>query len=328
MYKQYAGGATPSGADAHMDVPLSNITVQAFSTGESEFIADQLFPGVPVDKQTNKYYVIEKGRFLALPPEDALRSPKTKARRVEFTVSSDSFFAHNYALANEIPLEDLSNADRAINLRENSALLVVSQLKRARENRVASLVTSASNVGSGAILSGTTKWSDYINSDPLGDVTTAHAFIRAQTGLVANTAVVDWDTFQVLQRHPDILELYRYTSGGMATRDQIRDVLKVQKLLIGQGVKNVGKQGQVASMSNIWGNNCLICYTSPAAGLQTQTLGLFMNWTPPELPYDMQVFRSVINQAGSEKVEIVEVGHFQDTKVVAPDLGYLIGSTL
>jgi hypothetical protein len=33
------------------------------------------------------------------------------------------------------------------------------------------------------------------------------------TGLVANTAVMDWDTLQVLRRHPVLLDMYKYTSG-------------------------------------------------------------------------------------------------------------------
>ena len=72
----------PSGPNAHVDVPLSNLAVSAFSTGEEEFIADQLFPMVTVDKQSDKYYIIEKGAFLR--SEETLRAPKTQARRIAY----------------------------------------------------------------------------------------------------------------------------------------------------------------------------------------------------------------------------------------------------
>lgn len=321
-------GMTPIGGDAHIDVPLSNFAVSAFSDGTDEFIADQLFPSVPVGKQSDKYYTIQKDNFLMLPSEGALRAPRTQARRVEFTVSSDAYFALNYALANENALEDLANADVAIQLRQNSVRIVTAQLRRAQEDRIARLVTSASNVGSGVILSGSTKWSDFVNSDPLGDVTTAHAFIRSNTGLLANTMVIDWDTLQVIRRHPDILDMFKYTEGGMATDAQLREVFKVQTILVGRAIKNVGKEGQVASMANIWGNNVLLAHIERGTSLQTQTLGLRMQWTPEGFPAPFSVERRVESGAGTRKVEIVEAGHFQDERLVAPSLGYVIASTL
>jgi len=321
-------GSTPIGADSHVDVPLSNLAVSAFSDGTDEFIADMLFPSITVAKQSDKYYTIEKDHFLMVPGDQALRAPKTKARRVEFTISSDSFFALNYALANEESLENLANADTAIQLRQNSVRLITSQLRRAQEDRIASLVTSISNVGSGVSLTGTAKWTDYVNSDPIGDVRTAHAFIRSQTGLVANTMVIDWDTLQIIRQHPDLLDMYKYTSGGELSNSQLGDVFQVDRMLVGRAIKNVGKEGQVASVNNIWGNNVLLAYTGAATGLQTATLGLRFSWRPAGFPAAFAVERAVESGAGTRKVEVIEAGHHQDERIVAANLGYLISATL
>jgi len=321
-------GATPIGADSHVDVPLSNLAVSAFSDGTDEFIADMLFPSFGVAKQSDKYYTIEKDHFLMLPGDAALRAPKTKARRIEFTVSSDSFFCDNYALANEESLENLANTDTAIRLRQNSVRLITSQLRRAQEQRIASMVTSISNVGSGVSLTGTNKWSDYVNSDPIGDVRTAHAFIRNNTGLVANTMVIDWDTLQIIRQHPDLLDMFKYTSGGEVNDSQLASIFKVGRVLVGRAIKNVGTEGQASSMGNIWGNNVLLAHTGAASGLQTATLGLRFQWQPAGFPAAFAVERNVESGAGSRKVEVIEAGHHQDEKIVAGNLGYLIGGTL
>lgn len=321
-------GSTPIGADAHVDVPLSNLAVSAFSDGTGEFIADQLFPSINVAKQSDKYYTIEKDHFLMLPGDAALRAPKTKARRIEFTVSSDSYFCNNYALANEESLENLANADMAIRLRQNSVRLITSQLRRYQEDRIASIVTSIDNIGSGVSLSGTAKWSDYVNSDPIGDVRTAHAFIRSQTGLIANTMMIDWDTMQIIRQHPDLLDMYKYTSGGEVTDSQLAAVFKVDRVLVGRAIKNIAAEGQTATNTNVWGFNVLLAHTGPAVGLQTATLGMRFEWRPAGFPAAFSVERQTITGAGTRKVEVIETGHFQDARVIARNLGYLISQTL
>lgn len=324
--KNYAS-AYPGGGNAHLDVPLANVSVAAFATGVDDLIADQLFPAVPVDKESNKYYVIDKGAFLSTP--DALRARRTAARRVEFKVSSEAYFCDNFALATELALEDLANADNAVQLRNNSALLITGNLRRAQEVRVANCVTSLTNLGSGTSLSGTSKWSDFNNSSPLGDVTTGHAFIRSQTGLTANTAVIDWDTVQLLRRHPELLDQYKYTTGGMVTMEQLAIAFRVSKILVGTAIKENALEGGASSMTNVWGNNCILAYVSPiSTGLQTATLGLRFQWTPEGFPAPFVAERRVDNGAGTRKVEIVEVGHFQAEKLIAANLGYGIAGTI
>src|SRR5437667_1119801 len=102
--RRYAVAAA-SGRDAHLDVPLSNLAIAAFASGTEGYIAGQLFPSVPVDKQSNRYYIIDPDSWLRIP--DTRRAPKTRPNRIEFKVSSDAYFADNYALAGEIAKEDL-----------------------------------------------------------------------------------------------------------------------------------------------------------------------------------------------------------------------------
>jgi hypothetical protein len=317
--------ATPSGRDVHLDVPLSNLAVSAFDTGDESFIAEQILPAVPVGKQSDKYYTISKEAFLRVP--DTKRAPRTEARRVEFEVSSDAYFANNYALAAENALEDLANADLAIQLRQNSTRLVVTNLRRDMEVRTAGLITSISNVGSGVQLTGTSKWGDS-NSDPVADVTTGHAFIRHTTGLKANTMIVDEDTIAIVRRHPLLLDMFKYTSGGEVTDDQLRSVFKVNRMLIGSGIKENALEGGVSSITNIWGNNAVLVHLGPATGLQSQTFGLRFRWQPPIFPANMGVFTRVENGAGTKKIELVEAGYYQDERIVASDLAYVIQDTL
>jgi hypothetical protein len=321
-----AGGAgeTAVGRDAHLDTPLTNVAIKAFEGAEG-YVGQALFPAVPVGKQSDKYYVIDKDSWITVPK--AFRAPKTSPRRIEWKVSSDSYFADNFALAGEMAKEDLGNADAAIRLRENTTMVVTEGLARDLEVRIASRVTSISNVGSGVALTGPQKWGDYVASDPIADVTTAHAFIRQKTGLLANTLVLDYDTYQVARRHPVLLDMFKYTSGGLLADEQLRNVFGVEQILIPRGIKNMAAEGATASIVNIWGNIALLARVMPGTTLQTATFGLSFRWQPPEIPAAMQVFRYDDPDPG-RKVEIVEVGYYQDERVTASDLAYLIKDTL
>jgi len=314
----------PTGRDLYFDVPLTNMAVRAFQSTDT-YIGTALFPSVPVAKQSGKYYTVDKNTWLRV--HQTLRAPKTSPRRIDFLVSSDAYYCDNHALAAEMSVEDLANADAALRLRDSHTMNVVDGLLRGLEQRIAQMVTSISNVGSGVALTGTAKFSDFINSDPIGVVTTGHAFIRQNTGLVPNTLVMDQDTYSVVRRHPALLDMYKYTSGGFVADSELAKCFSVDRLLIGKGILNNAVENATASLTNIWGNNMLLCRVVPGVSLETATFGLAFQWQPAGTPSPMSVVRYAHPDPGA-KAEVLEAGYYQDEKVIAPALAYAITGTL
>lgn len=315
----------PTGAQIHHDRPLEVLAIKAFQ-GSDGFVGQALFPTVSVPKESDRYYTISKEQWLRV--NDTRRARKTKSNRIEFDVSSDSYFCENYTLAGDNALEDLANQDQAIMLRESTTENVVEGLLRDKENRIANQVTSLTNLGSGIALTGTAKWSDYTASDPIANVTTAHAFIRQNTGLLANTMVMDYDTIQVVRRHPVLLDYFKYTQGGMLTMENLKTVFSVDQILVANAIKNNAAIGATASITNIWGNCAILARVVPGVTKRTATFGLGFAWTPEGFPAPMSVQRQVFAGAGTNNIEVIEVGYFQDEKIVAKDLAYGITGTL
>ena len=311
--------------DVYVDVPLSNVAVMAFNQGT--FVGPRLFPVVPVDKQSGVYPVITDTDWLRL-PQSTTRPPKTAPRRVSFTITSDQYNAINYALAGDNSIEDLSNAMNAIRLRQNTARFVVSQLAGDMEARIANKVTSITNIGSGVVLAAGSRWSNYANSDPIADISTGHAFIRNNTGVRANTLLLDYDTRRIVRRHPVLLDLYKYTEGGFLTDAQLMEVFDVQNILIGDAIRENSKEGGTSSITNVWGNVALLCYVAgQAPSPETMTFGLGFRWTPEGAPAAMQA-RTYMDPDPGKKCEVTEVGYYQDEKIVARKLAYAVTSTL
>ena len=90
-----------TGRDLHIDVPLSNIAMQY---RPMDMIADLVAPVVPVGKQSDSYPVWDQGDALRV--ESDVRAPGTPARKITRDVSTDTYFATNYALAVDLTLEE------------------------------------------------------------------------------------------------------------------------------------------------------------------------------------------------------------------------------
>lgn len=328
-------GVSLTGNSGHIDVALSNFAVMAFDTGEAGLIGNLICPAVSVARQSDKYHILEGRNFLTDEGDGARRAPKAAARRIEYQTSSDSYFCDNFALAHEFGIDEQANLDAvlAATLGQARTKLVTTKLLRAQEIRIANILTSVSNIGSGVVLSGGAKWSDYVNSNPLADIDSGQAFIQAQTGVVANTIAMDWNTAAVLRRHPAFLDLYKYTDGGTVTLEQLAKAFNVDQIYIAKAIKQNRKEGTTtSSMTTIWGNNAVLMYVPPGntATFESPAAPLTrFQWNDNGIyPAGFGVMTAIENNAGQKHIEIIEVGHYQAEKVTVPKFAYAVTATL
>ena len=315
----------PTGRQIHVDQPLSNLLVAAFES-QGDFVGMQLFPVVPVGKQSDKYYTLKKESWLTI--QNTRRSPKTRANRIEFDVSSDSYYADNYAIGADIALEDLANADIGLNLRGSNTALIGRMLLADAEVRIAATATlSGNHAGQLICASGPTAWDSVNSADIVGQFTDAHLSIFRATGLRANVAMMDYQSYVYAKNNSRLFSRFQYRATGPAlvSDAQLMEALSVDRLLIARSQKNTNNAGQaVGSISSIWGPTALLARVEPGVSMQAATWGLSFRWTDPALGAPMAITTAVEDGAGSRKVEVLEGGYYQDEKLVAKDLAYYI----
>lgn len=311
--------------DWHLDAFLTNFLVGYRPRG---MIADQLFPVIPVKHQTNAFAKIDKGAWFRLPT--TLRAPNTAPREVNYTVSSDNYFATNYALATGVPFEVLDNADPPLDPLARAGEFLVDQLTLDFENRV--FQTAVAGVGSQMVLSGPAAWSDFANSDPLTNLDVAREAIRQTTGYNPNVVAMGARTWLKLKRHPDIVRaIYPGAGvGGTATQEAFGELLGVDKVLIGETIKNSapemwGGTDTQAQFSDVWSTHVLLAYVAPQPGMMTPTFGAAFRWTGPNVgasgPGNFAIERKRDTDIGRE---LLRTGYYQAEKIIAPELGFLI----
>jgi len=309
-------------SNVHVDVPLSNLMSVAFADTE-EFIADLVLPPFGVSKRSDIYYNLDKSDWLRANSD--VRAPGARSHKVGWSVNSNGYLVNDYGLLEEYPLETIENADEAIRVKENSFLHLTNQLMMLREIRVANIVMSGGNVGSGVTLSGDQQWTNPNLSDPIGVINTVHGYFDQNVGVAPNVVVTTPRVLRIVRTHPDLLDMYKYGRSGSLRDEELADVFGVKQILLGRGIKENALEGTTSSITNIWDDNLLFAHIEPAAGLRTRTLGLQLRWNRPETAgVPLVVQEKVKDEAGDHHTWITEARYAQDEVIVATEFGYVV----
>jgi hypothetical protein len=317
-----AFGAT--GSDLHIDMPLTNLVI---GFEYSQFIADQVFPVVQTPKETDKYYIWQKGDFARI--HDDTMGPDGNAKRVEYSISTDNFITKPRGLGVQVLERDIQNADNHLQLMAKYGRSVNNDILRAFENRVASIVTSTTNVGSSTTLSGATQWSAVDSGNPFADVRAAKAAIRSSTGMEPNLMIISQEVLDVLPENNRFNAYFKDTRSAIPadiTIPFLQDAFGIQKILVGKARKNTTAEGGgTAAFSNIWGNDVILMHVGPPdpSGMEP-SFGYTFRWTNNPLGRSPIVVEQWPSHRDNGKFRNIQVSTWQDEKIVASELAYLI----
>ena len=98
--------AMPTLHDVHIDGPLSNVSI---AYRNETYLADQVFPILPVTKKSDKYFVF--GREAWFRNVAAERAPGDAAKEIDYGITTASYNCVVKALAHVVPDEVRMNAD-------------------------------------------------------------------------------------------------------------------------------------------------------------------------------------------------------------------------
>lgn len=309
--------APSTGRDLHVDVPLSNVVVGRRPSG---FIADDLLPITPVDKQSDMFYTYSHLEWFRQPDANTTaRAPGTEAKKVHFTVGSDTYFAPNFALGTDWPIEDEVNADEVLQWSETSALYITDQLLLDYERRVAALAVNTTNVGTVSTI--TSAWTDHTNSTPLSDLKSKLENFRQRTGMRANTLIIPEQVQAELCLNSQLRDiLFGSVNGGLASNEDLARILKVDRVLTPMSQVNTAVEAdpQGGTLANMWGDHIWISHIQNLQGRFTDTWLNAFRWTSPALGVPFAVIRHPFDT--KKRILEIEVSYYQAEKVVSADL--------
>lgn len=312
----------PTTSDVHVDAVLTNMSI-AYIQNQAHFIAGQVFPTVPVEKQSDKYFVYTKGDWFR--DEAEKRAPGTESAGSGYTLSTDTYSADVYAFHKDIDDQTRANSDSPLNPDRDATQFVTQRMLMRQEIDWFStyFTTGVWTAGSGGeTLSGTDQWND-ASSDPIDVIETGKAEILTTTGLMPNTLTVGYDVHRQLRNHPDIIDRVKYTSGAPIGNSVLADFFGIERYLVSMGIKNTAAEGATTVMANIAGKHALLTHSASTPSTLTPSAGYCFKWrgVSDGLNKDVGITRLRMPQLRSDRIEAQMAW---DNKVVATDLGYFI----
>lgn len=325
--------ANPTAGAVHVDSALTNISV-AFFQKATNFIAGRVFPNVPVDKQSDRYFTYDRGDFNR--DEARERAPGTESAGSGLDLdNTPTYYAKVYAFHKDIPDQIVANADAAVNLERAASEYVAHKMLIRKEKDFMSRFFAGGiwtndwdGVASGPTGNQVVQWSDTTSGDPIGNIRVAKSTIMESTGFMPNTLVLGQRVMDALVDHPDIVDRVKYSGGvgnqnpALVNEQTLAALFGVERVVVGAAIENTAADGLTGAHSFIAGKKALLCYSAPTPSLLAPSAGYTFSWqgylgTTNEFGIATSRFR--MEHLKSERVE-GEIA--MDHKLVSADLGF------
>jgi len=306
----------PMPNDLHIDQLMTDF---AISYRNLEFIGDALFPTVPVEKESNKFAILDPKKDQQR-VYDTLREVRTEARLVEWANATATYTCKEYSAKAGVDWRERDNADNPFDPDRAATQAALDAILIDRENRIATAATTAASFSAThkTTLAGANQWSDP-TSNPRGDVDSAKDAVRKDVGKIINIAVMSFAVFTKVSLVTKVLDAIKYTQLGVATVDLISRYLGVEQIRIGMAVKNTANLGQAAVMADIWGKFAVLAYVEATAGLWGMTFGK----TFQKGSFEVRTYTDL-----AKKTDFFEPDAMWDENLVAVDAGYLVSAAI
>lgn len=324
----------PNSKDAHIDVALTNISV-AYMQEAKAFIADKVFPVVPVTRQSDVFYMYDKGDFMR--DEAQQRGAATESAGGDYGVEAqDPYYCRVHAFHRDVSPHERANYDKPLDVDADSTEFVSQKMIIRREMQWATKFFKADIWGkqyTGVALDADgqpaqplqatqkARW-NYAASTPIADITGAGVEMAGSTSFKPNTLVLSPYVFNALKGHEDILDRIKYTQKGIVTTDLLATLFEVENVYVAWAVVNSAAKNATDSVDFIMGKHALLCYSNPNPGLRKPSAGYIFAWKGLEGSgaYGNRIVRLPMDSLGlgTERIE-GEIAF--DAKQICADLG-------
>lgn len=303
----------PNLGDAKVDKILTQFS-QRYTN--DNYIAEKILPVLKVKEKSGKFakYGTENLRVYSNQIE---RAPGTRANSVDYSVSQGQYVCTEKALEKLVPDEFKNNTDAPYEPQRDTVALLMDNIWINQEAALKATLSDATIITQNVTLAGTDQWSDYDNSDPIGDIETGINTVLQATGKRPNTIVMGHDVMTKLKYHPNIRDQVRYTNGGQLSDKMLMDFMKdffnVSEVYVGTALQDTAVEGQPASLSQVWTNDFWLLYKTPRPTLMQATFGYTFT----------DVARLVDKYRDNPRVgDVVRVRYSYDQNVMDPKLAY------
>lgn len=306
----------PTPSDAHVDALLTQLSI-GWVQDAASFVADQVFPAVNVQKQSDVYFTYAQEDFYRDQMQE--RAPGTESAGSGFDLTTESYLCKVWALHKDIDDQLRANADSPFAPDADTTKFLTEMMMIRKERDWVSKFFKTGVWGTDHTPS--TLW-DAADSDPLNDIETGIETVLEATGRKPNTGTIGYGAWRILKHHEEVVDRYKHTSAQSITTDMVARLVGLNRIVVAQAVHNNAVENATADYDFIAPNSMLLSYAPAAPSLMVPSAGYCFKWTGLH-SYGTQatVSKFRMPKLRSDRLEIEAAW---DYKVVAASCGYFL----
>ena len=268
----------PNVGQVHVNGPLTNFALQFKNRA---FVADEVFPIVPVVKESDLYYTFSREELRDV---DTRRAAGAVAKEVDWVPSTAVYTAEEYAMRHLLPDRVVNNADSPVRPRINTTAKLMKWIMLGIEKRVQQVCQNSSN--SVATVAVSPKW-DGTSPTIERDIDTAKDSVRNNAGVEPNAILLAENVKDVVKRDSTLRDLIRYVinlgpgNRELLTNGELPPVMFNCALIIAGAVEDTSKLGASSSIAKVWGDSVPVFYREMAVSLDAVSWGYQMRVQNP-----------------------------------------------
>lgn len=339
----------PTTAITRFDLSL---TYQEFSliANLKKYIGLLVLPPIGVEQEAADFAKVKIDSLLGK-IEKTVRAPRATYNRDSWEWTKDSYAVEEHGVEEQVDDATVERYGDIIRVELLSRMRAVSRLLSRLEYDIAAAVFNTST-WTGAALTGSvgTAWTVPSTADPVANIDAAHLKVNANCGEDANTLVLTKKAFTAMIRTARLEGLLKYDASEMlfamqsgqnqsmvnAFTSGLKELLQVERILIGRGFKNTADKGQTASMSRVWDDTmAMLCCVhddgmegdlespSPCIG---RTIFTTKNDEPLPGSSDAGVGSLIMEEYRDDTVRggIIRPRNKRQVKILHPEAGFLM----
>jgi len=282
----------------------------------SAFIAEALFPTIESELEKVDIFEFNKEAFQVYNTERAIRADSNVISPKGFGKKTATLTEHDLAYPLDYREEEES---KKVKLQLHATNVVTEGLRLKQEKLCAELVQNPANypTGNKIALSGTSKFTDEDNSNPIDVIENAKDAIAGKIAQEPNTMVIGHDSWKSLKKHPLIKKLISDNQNKIVTVNFLKEIFEIPNIVIGRSVFVDG----AGNFTKVWEDNIVLAYV-PQLTSRTEYDPSFAYLVKKKNSLNIDEYRKEGN-----KVRYIRATDIYTPFMVGPDAGYLISDT-
>jgi len=286
------------------------VSEYALARSRDTFAGLQIMPIFNTALQSGNFPIIPVEQMLK--PRSVKRAPRGGYNRGDWQFEQGNYACEEYGWEEVVDDSLAANYADYFTAESVSAMIATDVILREQEKRIqAAADTAASNaVG--------TKWSVAATATPRANVKAGIKKVSQETGIMPDTFVCTWQTFQNLLNTTEVLDATKYTNpltmnGFEAQKQLIATYLGVSRVIVTNAISNSANEGATFAASQIWNDaNGYLVVTNAGALDSSPAWGRSMLWTG-DSPNNINVESY---REDAVRGTVVRVRHYVDEKIL------------